>query len=675
MSAPKQAKSRVADLRKQIAYHNYRYYALDDPEIPDADYDALMRELESLEAQHPDLITPDSPTQRVGGAPSEAFAEVEHGAPMLSLANAFGEQELTDFDRRVRERLDVDEVTYTAETKLDGLAVSLRYENGRLVCGATRGDGLRGEDVTANVKTIKAVPLKLRGNEYPDVLEVRCEVFMTHAGFERLNAAQRKKELKTYVNPRNAAAGGLRQLDSRITAERPLTVYCYGLGEISGGDAPDTQFERLKWLKNLGLRVSPEVKRVTGLEGCLEYFNAIGKRRDNLGYDIDGVVFKVDRVDYQEQLGHVSRAPRWAVAYKFPAQEKTTRLIGIDVQVGRTGILTPVARLEPVHVGGVTVTNATLHNQDEIDRKDVRAGDTVIVRRAGDVIPEVVSVVKERRPKGAKRFDLLKHVNNKCPVCGSEALREEGEAAVRCTGGLVCAAQRKQAIFHFASRRAMDIEGLGIKIIDQLVDNELVKTVADIYTLDRDTIIGLERMAEKSADNLLENIDKSRDTTLPRFLYALGIRDVGEATAQGLALHFGDLDPIMKAGEEALQEVPDIGPIVAAHIRHFFDQPENRDVADRLRKKVRWPKIEKKREEDLPLKGKTVVLTGTLSSMERNQAKEKLMALGAKVTGSVSKNTDLVIAGETAGSKLAKAEKLGVEVIDEDAFLKMICDG
>jgi DNA ligase (NAD+) len=592
----------------------------------------------------------------------------------FSLANAFGEQELTDFDRRVRERLNVDEVDYTAETKLDGLAVSLRYENGTLVRGATRGDGIRGEDVTANVKTIKAVPLKLRGNEYPRVIEVRCEVFMTHAGFERLNAAQRKKDLKTFANPRNAAAGGLRQLDSRITAERPLTVFCYGLGEVAGGDTPDTQYQRLEWLKALGHRVSPEVKRVHGLKECFRYYDEIGKRRDKLGYDIDGVVFKVDRIDHQERLGHVSRAPRWAVAYKFPAQEQITRLTAIDVQVGRTGILTPVARLEPVRVGGVTVTNATLHNQDEIDRKDARAGDTVIVRRAGDVIPEVVRVIKEKRPKGAKRFDLLKHVKNKCPVCGSEALREEGEAAVRCTGGLVCAAQRKQAIWHFASRRAMDIEGLGTKIIDQLVDNELVETVADVYALDRDTLIGLERMAEKSADNLLENIDKSRDTTLPRFLYALGIRDVGEATAQGLALHFGDLDPIMCADEETLQKVPDIGPVVAQHIRTFFDQPENREVADRLRKEVRWPKIEVKSEDELPLKGKTVVLTGTLSSMERNQAKERLMALGAKVTGSVSKNTDLVIAGEKAGSKLAKAEKLGVEVIDEDAFLKLVRD-
>jgi DNA ligase (NAD+) len=466
----------------------------------------------------------------------------------------------------------------------------------------------------------------------------------------------------------------LRQLDSRITAERPLTVFCYGLGEVAGGDTPDTQYQRLEWLKALGHRVSPEVKRVHGLKECFRYYDEIGKRRDKLGYDIDGVVFKVDRIDHQERLGHVSRAPRWAVAYKFPAQEQITRLTAIDVQVGRTGILTPVARLEPVRVGGVTVTNATLHNQDEIDRKDARAGDTVIVRRAGDVIPEVVRVIKEKRPKGAKRFDLLKHVKNKCPVCGSEALREEGEAAVRCTGGLVCAAQRKQAIWHFASRRAMDIEGLGTKIIDQLVDNELVETVADVYALDRDTLIGLERMAEKSADNLLENIDKSRDTTLPRFLYALGIRDVGEATAQGLALHFGDLDPIMCADEETLQKVPDIGPVVAQHIRTFFDQPENREVADRLRKEVRWPKIEVKSEDELPLKGKTVVLTGTLSSMERNQAKERLMALGAKVTGSVSKNTDLVIAGEKAGSKLAKAEKLGVEVIDEDAFLKLVRD-
>ena len=659
-------------LRREIAQHNYRYYVLDDPEIPDAEYDALMRELESLETDYPELVTSDSPTQRVGAAPSEAFAEVVHGVPMLSLGNALTEQELVDFDRRVRERLEKDEVDYTAETKLDGLAVSLRYEDGVLTRGATRGDGTRGEDVTANVRTIKAVPLRLRGEKVPEVIEIRCEVFMTHQGFERLNEAQRKSGGKVFVNPRNAAAGCLRQLDASITATRPLTLYCYGIGEVDGAEPPDTQFDRLRWLKDLGMRVSPEAERVTGLNGCLAYYEKIGNRRDRLGYDIDGVVFKVDSIADQERLGQVSRAPRWAVAYKFPAQEQVTRLVGIDVQVGRTGKLTPVARLEPVHVGGVTVTNATLHNQDEIDRKDVRVGDTVIVRRAGDVIPEVVRVVTEKRPKGAKRFDLLKQIRGKCPECGSEAVRDEGGVAVRCSGGLVCPAQRKQAIWHFASRRAMDIEGLGSKIIDQLVEKGMVKTVADIYALDRDGLIGLERMAEKSADNLLENIDKSRDTTLPRFLYSLGIRDVGETTAQALAMQFGDLEPIMAADEEALQEVPDVGPIVAQHIREFFSEPHNREVLDKLRAEVRWPKIKVKDAKDLPLKGKTVVLTGALESMGRDEAKEKLTALGAKVTGSVSKNTDLVIAGEKAGSKLTKAEKLGVEVMDEAGFLKMV---
>jgi DNA ligase (NAD+) len=675
MSASRKIQSRVIALRRDIAQHNYRYYVLDDPAIPDAEYDALMRELESLEAEYPELVTPDSPTQRVGAAPSQAFAEVVHGAPMLSLGNALSEQELVDFDRRVRERLGKDEVDYTAETKLDGLAVSLRYEDGLLVQGATRGDGTRGEDVTANVRTIKAVPLRLRGDTVPGVIEIRCEVFMTHEGFERMNEAQRKNGAKVFVNPRNAAAGCLRQLDAGITATRPLTLYCYGIGEVAGAEPPGTQFDRLQWLKTLGMRVSPEAERVRGLEGCLGYYEKIRERRDRLGYDIDGVVFKVDAVDDQERLGQVSRAPRWAVAYKFPAQEQLTRLVGIDVQVGRTGKLTPVARLEPVHVGGVTVTNATLHNQDEIDRKDVRVGDTVIVRRAGDVIPEVVKVVAEKRPRGAKRFDLLKHIGGKCPECGSEALRDEGGVAVRCSGGLICPAQRKQTIRHFASRRAMDIEGLGTKIIDQLVDKDMVKTVADIYALDRDALIALERMAEKSADNLMDNINKSRDTTLPRFLYALGIRDVGEATAQALALHFGDLDPLMTAGEEALQEVPDVGPVVAQHIRTFFNEPHNREVVNRLRTRVKWPKIEVKEKGELPLKGKTVVLTGTLQSMERDAAKQKLTALGAKVTGSVSKNTDLVIAGEKAGSKLARAEKLGVEVMGEDGFLNLLDDG
>ncbi len=669
MSASRQLKSRVEALRKQISHHNYRYYALDNPEIPDAEYDALMRELESLETQHPDLVTPDSPTQRVGGAPSEAFAEVRHGVPMLSLANALREQELIDFDRRVRERLEVEEVDYTAETKLDGLAVSLRYENGDLVRGATRGDGVRGEDVTANVKTIKAVPLKLRGKKFPQVLEVRCEVFMTHAGFERLNAAQRKKDLKTFANPRNAAAGGLRQLDSRITAERPLTMFCYGLGEISGGDAPDTQFERLKWLKDLGLRVSPEAKRVRGLKGCLEYYEATVKRRDKLGYDIDGVVFKVDRVDYQDRLGQVSRAPRWAVAYKFPAQEQTTRLVAIDVQVGRTGILTPVARLEPVRVGGVTVTNATLHNQDEIDRKDVRVGDTVIVRRAGDVIPEVVRALPERRPANARQFEMP----TDCPVCGSAVVRVEGEAVSRCTGGLFCPAQRKQALLHFASRRALDIEGLGEKLVDQLIERGILANVADVFSLDADALAGLERMGEKSAANLRAAIEKAKETTLARLLYALGIREVGEATAASLAAHFGALDGIAGATEEELTEVPDVGPVVAGHVAAFFREPHNREVIAKLRQAgVTWPEGQPKRAAEGPLAGRTYVLTGTLESMTRPEARDKLKALGAKVAGSVSKKTTAVIAGANAGSKLAKAESLTVPVLSEADLLALL---
>jgi DNA ligase (NAD+) len=672
MNASKTARSRVSALRVQLAHHNHRYYVLDNPEITDAEFDALMRELESLEARHPELVTPDSPTQRVGAAPSEAFAEVIHGAPMLSLGNALSEQELIDFDRRARERLERDEVDYTAETKLDGLAVNLRYEGGLLVRAATRGDGSRGEDVTANVKTIRAVPLRLRGDAAPEVIEVRCEVFMTHEGFERLNRQQRNNNAKVFVNPRNAAAGGLRQLDPGVTATRPLTLFCYGIGEVSGGSPPGTQFERLRWLKELGMRVSPKAERVRGLKGCIGYYEKIAARRDKLGYDIDGVVFKVDSVADQDRLGQVSKAPRWAVAYKFPAQERVTRLLGIDVQVGRTGKLTPVARLEPVHVGGVTVTNATLHNQDEIDRKDVRVGDTVIVRRAGDVIPEVVRVVTEKRPRGAKRFDLLKRIKSKCPECGSAALRDEGGVAVRCSGGLVCPAQRKQAIWHFASRRAMDIEGLGSKIIDQLVEQGMVSSVADIYSLDRERLIALERMAEKSADNLLQNIDASRNTTLSRFLYALGIRDVGETTAQALAAHFGDLDPLITADTDALEEVPDVGPVVAHHLRSFFAQRHNREVVDKLRSEVRWPRVERPNRGARPLQGKTAVLTGTLSSMARSEAKEKLVALGAKVTGSVSKSTDLVIAGENAGSKLAKAEKLGVEVLDEDGFLKML---
>ncbi len=667
MAATRATAARAAKLRETIAYHNHRYHVLDDPEIPDAEFDALMRELEALEAEHPELVTPDSPTRRVGGEPLPAFQEVRHELPMLSLGNAFDEQAVIDFDRRVRERLEKETVDYTAETKLDGLAVSLLYEKGVLVRGATRGDGTRGEDVTANVRTIKAVPLRLTGKRVPRALEVRGEVYMSLAGFERLNARQRESDAKPYANPRNAAAGSLRQLDPRVTASRPLTIFCYGVGLVGGGDVPDSQFQRLEWLAGMGLRVSPEARRVHGAQGCLKYHRAIGKRRDRLGYEIDGCVFKVDAVADQERLGQVSRAPRWAVAYKFPAQERTTRLLDIDVQVGRTGTLTPVARLEAVQVGGVTVTNATLHNQDEIDRKDVRVGDTVVVRRAGDVIPEVVRVVEDPEHASRPRFDLLEKVGGKCPVCGSRAERAEGGVAVRCTGGLYCAAQRRQALWHFASRRAMDIEGLGEKVIEQLVERDLVKSPADLYALDAEAIADLDRLAEKSAANLVAAIDASRETTLPRLIYALGIRDVGEATAKSLASWFGDLEPLMQAREAALVQVPDVGPVVAAHIAGFFAEPHNREVIAKLRERgVRWPAIPVAREADAPrpLDGKTVVLTGALS-VPRDEAKARLEALGAKVTGSVSKKTDYVLAGEDAGSKLDKAGALGVPVVDE----------
>lgn len=672
MAAPRAIAQRVAELRDNIEYHNYRYYSLDDPVVPDAEYDRLLRELESLENQYPELITPQSPTQRVGAAPSEAFGEIVHTVPMLSLANAFEEQELIDFDRRVRDRLGVEQVEYAAETKLDGLAASIRYEDGVLVSGATRGDGSRGEDVTQNIRTIKAVPLVLRGDDFPRVLEVRGEVFMTDEGFRRLNQEQARREEKAYANPRNAAAGGLRQLDPRISARRPLTMYCYGVGDVREGWLPSTHAGILGRLKHWGLRVSPELAVVTGIDGCRDYYAKMLARRESLGYAIDGVVFKVNDVAEQQQLGAVSRAPRWAVAYKFPAEEALTVVRAIDVQVGRTGTLTPVARLEPVQVGGVTVTNATLHNQDEVDRKDVRVGDTVVVRRAGDVIPEVARVVKDRRPRRTARFSLP----GRCPVCNSEVVRMEGEAAVRCSGGLVCAAQRKQALWHFASRRAMDIEGLGEKLIDQLVDAGLVTSILDLYSLSEEQLAALDRMGKKSAANLVAAIAKSRDTTLARFLFALGIRDVGEATASTLAFHFGDLAPLRAADEDTLQEVPDVGPVVARQITTFFAEPHNRDVLDGLVKLVRWP-LQVDRDADggagdAPLAGKRFVITGTLDAMTRDEAKDRLQALGAKVSGSVSGKTDYLIAGANPGSKRAKAEKLKVEILDEDAFLKLI---
>ncbi len=677
-------KQRVEKLREQIRYHNYRYYVLDSPEIPDAEYDRLMRELQKLETEHPELITPDSPTQRVGAQPLEGFGEVHHEVPMLSLDNAFSDEELAEFDRRVRDRLEIDTVEYAAEPKLDGLAISLLYEDGILVRGATRGDGSTGEDVTQNVRTIESIPLRLMGKDYPKRLEVRGEVVMPLKGFRQLNQRQEAEGHKPFVNPRNAAAGSLRQLDPKVTAQRPLEMYCYGIGLVENGKLPDRHSAILARLRDWGLRVYKGVTTVRGLDGCIKYYKKMEKQRDSLPFDIDGVVFKVDRLDEQQRLGFVARAPRWAIARKFPAQEELTRVLDIDVQVGRTGAITPVARLEPVFVGGVTVTNATLHNEDEIRRKDVHIGDRVIVRRAGDVIPEVVSVVKERRPKDARPFVMP----TKCPVCGSDIERVEGEAIARCTGGLYCEAQRKEAIKHFASRRAMDIEGLGDKLVEQLVDEKLVNDVADLYRLDADTLAGLERMGKKSADNLIKALQDSKHSTLERFLFALGIREVGEVTARALADAFGssdtglpdkkrtraDIERLANATQEELEAIPDIGPVVAGHIVTFFQQAHNRDVIDKLLDAgITWPPQEVAAAQ--PLQGKTYVLTGTLSSLTRNDAKARLQALGAKVAGSVSTKTSAVIAGEKAGSKLAKAEKLGVPVLSEDDLIQLLEQG
>lgn len=667
----KTLEERLRSLRDQIDYHNYRYYVLDDPEIPDSEYDRLMRELEKLEAAHPELVTPDSPTQRVGAQPLKEFAEVQHKVPMLSLGNAFSDEEMADFDERVRKLLDEAQIEYSAEPKLDGLAISLRYERGRLVQGATRGDGYRGENVTSNVRTIGAIPLRLRGRDWPEVLEVRGEIFMPKKGFEELNERARKKGEKTFANPRNAAAGSLRQLDPKITATRPLSFYAYGWGELSVGSLGDTYSATMAVLKQLGLPVSPELKVVRGLQGCLDYFDAMARKRDYLDYEIDGVVFKVNDLQQQERLGYVSRAPRWAIARKFPAQEALTVVKDVEFQVGRTGAVTPVARLEPVEVGGVTVRNATLHNMDEVHKKDVRIGDTVYVRRAGDVIPEIVRVLPERRPKNARKVVLPKH----CPVCGSDVIKPEGEAVARCTGGLFCPAQRKEAIKHFASRRAMDIEGLGDKLVEQLVEQKLIHDPADLYSLTKEQLMSLERMGEKSAQNLLDALEHSKETTLARFLYALGIREVGEATSQTLARQFRTLEALEKASEEHLQETPDIGPIVAAHIAAFFRQPHNQEVIEKLLAAgIHWPEVEVPAAEEQPLAGKTFVLTGTLSR-PRGEIKAELQALGAKVAGSVSKKTDYVVAGEASGSKLDKARELGVTILDEQQLKQLMGSG
>ena len=670
MTADQAIRATVQRLREQIEDHNYRYYVLDDPQVPDSEFDRLFRELQALEARYPELITPDSPTQRVGGAPLAAFGEVAHRVPMLSLDNALSTEALADFDRRVRERLERDgEVRYAAEPKLDGLAISLRYEQGLLVQAATRGDGTHGENVTQNVRTISSVPLRLRGRDWPPLLEVRGEIFMPRAGFDDLNARQRASGDKVFANPRNAAAGSLRQLDPAITASRPLAMFCYGLGEVDGHPMAPTHAANMALLKGWGLPVSPELRVVVGLPECITYFNDIGARRARLAYEIDGVVFKVDSIAEQRQLGFVSRAPRWAIASKFPAQEELTVVEAVEFQVGRTGAVTPVARLKPVFVGGVTVSNATLHNMDEVQRKDVRVGDTVIVRRAGDVIPEVVRVLPERRPAGTRKVELPAQ----CPVCGSDIERLEGEAVARCSGGLYCAAQRKEAVKHFASRRAMDIEGLGDKLIEQLIDQSLIEDPADLFMLQADLLAGLERMGEKSAANLVGALRKARTTTLPRFLYALGIREVGEATAQALARQFGALDAIGAAEEDTLQQTPDVGPVVAHHVHTFFRQPHNLAVINKLREAgVDWPEgPPAPMAEELPLAGMTFVLTGALSE-PRDRIKERLSALGAKVAGSVSKKTDYVVVGEDAGSKLDKARALGVGVLDEDGLKRLI---
>lgn len=659
----------IEALRAQIDAHNYRYHVLDDPSVPDAEYDRLLRELRALEEANPHLVTADSPTQRVGSTALSAFSQIQHELPMLSLENVFSYEDLLAFDQRVKTRLKTEQdIAYVCEPKLDGIAVSLLYSNGSLTRAATRGDGTTGEDITQNVRTIKSVPLALRGENIPARLELRGEIYMSKKGFDQLNDQARTRDEKTFVNPRNAAAGSLRQLDSSITAARPLAIYCYGVGVIEGFDLPATHSGMLGSLKGWGLRVNPHISIAKNIEECQQYYKEMLDRRTGLEYEIDGTVYKVDRLDWQADLGFVSRAPRWAVAHKFPAQEELTQLLAVEFQVGRTGAITPVARLQPVFVGGVTVSNATLHNMDEIARLDVRVGDTVIVRRAGDVIPQIVQVVKDARPKCAKNI----RVPSKCPVCGSSVERNEEEAAYRCVGGLVCAAQRKRAIQHFASRKAMDIDGLGDKLVDQLVDAELIETVADLYSLDHASLNGLERMGAKSAENLLAALAKSKATTLPRFLYSLGIREVGESTARSLAQHFGDLEGIATASEEELHEVADVGPIVATHIVSFFQSGQNQKVIAELQAAgVHWPAIERTAQA-LPLAGKTFVLTGTLQTLAREDAKQRLLQLGAKVAGSVSKKTDYVVAGDKAGSKLAKATELNIRILSEQEFVDLL---
>jgi DNA ligase (NAD+) len=669
MTIPTDIQQQASNLRDLINRYNHLYYVTDNPEVTDSEYDRLFKQLQQLEADYPELLTADSPTQRVGGKALDKFSQITHVLPMLSLDNVFDADDLHAFNQRVRDRLNSTNIqTYAAEPKLDGLAISIRYEQGILMQAATRGDGTVGEDVTENVRTIQSVPLKLIGDNVPYVVEIRGEIVMPKAGFEALNKQQIADNKKPFVNPRNAAAGSLRQLDSKITARRPLAMYCYGVGEIQGIDLPKTHHETMQQLAQWGCQISTELQQVAGVDGCLAYIKQLGEHRDNLSYDIDGVVLKIDDISLQQRLGFVSRAPRWAIAYKFPAQQEMTIVDNIEIQVGRTGALTPVARLQPVFVGGVTVSNATLHNQDEIDRKDVRVGDTVIVRRAGDVIPEVVQVVLSKRPENTVKFTIPTH----CPICQSEVERVAGEAIARCSGGLYCPAQRKEAIKHFASRKAMDIDGLGDKLVEVLVDEGLINDPADLFQLSTEQLSALERMGEKSAVNLVESLETAKQTKFSRFLFALGIREVGEATARSLASHFLTLDALKLADEQALIEIEDVGPIVAHHLVTFFHQAHNREVIDRLLDAgIVWPE-EQKRASDSELSGKTIVLTGTLEQLSRSEAKEKLLALGAKVAGSVSKNTDYVVAGRDAGSKLNKAESLGITVVDETTLINWL---
>lgn len=669
MSDKQDAIAEIGRLRDEINHHNYQYHTLDSPEISDADFDKLFRRLKELEQAHPDLVTDDSPTQRVGSAPLSAFDQVTHERPMLSLDNAFGDDDMRDFDRRVNSRLKSTEpINYACEPKIDGVAVSVLYEDGRLVRSATRGDGATGEDVTQNVRTIEAVPLTLMGDGYPSRLEVRGEVYFAKSRFLEMNEKAEESGGKVFANPRNAAAGTLRQLDSRETARRPLTMFCYSVGVVEGGELPGTHTEILEALAGWGLRTNPLATDVSGVDECLQYYQDILERRGDLDYEIDGVVFKVNSIEDQQTLGMLTRTPRWAIAHKFPAEEGVTVLEAVEFQVGRTGAITPVARLQPVKVGGVTISNATLHNMDEIERLGLVVGDTVVIQRAGDVIPKVVSVVMAERPKKTKAIKLPAS----CPACGSEILQAEGEVIARCTGGLVCSAQRKESIRHFASRLALDIEGLGSKLVEQLVDEKLIHNPADLFALTEEQLVQLERMAPKSANNLLNALEKSKQTTLPRFIYALGIQEVGESTARSLAMHYGELQALRDADEESLQSVQDIGPIVAEKIAHFFGEENNNRVIDALLEAgVSFEEVKPSGNIDA-LAGETFVLTGTLGSLTRNEAKARLQALGAKVSGSVSSKTSYVVAGDAAGSKLTKAQDLGIAVMSEEELLGLL---